>query len=146
MYSERTQDWRNSAMSLQTNYVRYVIIVLAVFIFGCSSGPHPMLKLVDGVDHAEWAFKQLNDNEIVRLQFKDMASMGGDLVTFVTSSAANPATLPAFSMNKPKGPWSIALRQGESFNEFIIEGYGEKTDQPAITKSVKVPRLGKSAR
>ncbi len=120
------------------------LIVLSVlftlsFFAGCGDSQEKEVKAA--VSYVKSLLDRAGKDTTASLSFNSVIEGGGTPVTYIANNApSGDSVLKKFTvvMDKPSGPWSIVIKAGAGPREYIIEGYGEKTNAPLVTEKVTV--------
>ena len=110
--------------------------IFICMVESCSVNDEREAKIHKGVKFAKQRFEMINTDRMTRLTFNEIIEMGGTLKTYVTASIDDFSKHPNYDDTNPTQPWTIVLKQGEVSNILIIEGYGEKLDEPIYIEKV----------
>jgi hypothetical protein len=118
-------------------FLPVILVVVAALTFGC--GESKTEKLKSGVMFAESALAQVGPNPFMRAQYKAMIDAGQTPVDFIKAVQPKGREYPTFEYEKPTHSWTIVVRPGTANpDELFIEGYGDDTKSPMISKSIIV--------
>ena len=118
-------------------FVLVILFILAALTFGC--GESKSEKLKSGVMFAESALAQVGPNPFMRAQYTAIIDAGQTPVDFIKAVAPKDQGYPTFEYEKPTHTWTIVIRPGtKNPDELFIEGYGDDTQNPLVTKTVIV--------
>jgi len=126
---------RNVALSLIVLSFVFTSLIFA----GCGGSQEKEVKAA--VSYVKSLLDRAGKDLPASMSFNSVIEGGGTPVTYIANNApSGDSVLKKFTvvMDKPSGPWSVVIKAGSGPREYIIEGYGEKTNTPLVTEKVTV--------
>jgi hypothetical protein len=116
----------------------WTALLLAAAMLAAASGcaGRASDKVERGVEHIRRSLERVKIDRMAGLAFCSTVESGGSVIDFFAANEL-PGSLPHLIWQGPPEPESIVIRPGEAQGEYVIEGYGERTDKPAVTEVVR---------
>ncbi|MDQ5984924.1 MAG: hypothetical protein CSYNP_00622 [Syntrophus sp. SKADARSKE-3] len=121
-----------------------VIAAFVMFFLVCGCGSSPNKEVQAAVSYVKSLLERAGKDIPAAMSFASIMESGGTPVSYIAANAPSgdsPLKKFTLTMDRPSGPWSIVIKSGAGPRDFVIEGYGEKTDAPLCMEKVNIGKF-----